>query len=84
MVLLLLIILAALVWSIQVELESERRIEGVLEIDCPACQRSIDIDSMVCPHCQLQLREACSHCHRGKLISHKYCPYCGSMQTRGK
>ena len=84
MVLLLLIILAVLIWSLQGELKSERQIEEVMEIGCPACQRTIDIDSMVCPYCQLQLREACSHCHRGKLITHKYCPYCGSMQKRGK
>ncbi|WP_303721806.1 zinc ribbon domain-containing protein [Malonomonas rubra] len=84
MVLLLLIILAVLIWLLQAELESERQIEDVMEISCPACQRMIDIDAMVCPYCQLQLREACSTCHRGKLISHKHCPYCGSIQKRGK
>lgn len=78
MVLLLLVILAVLIWSIQVELEPKLRAEGLDEVVCPSCQRSIGIDSMVCPHCHQQLREACAHCHQGKLIIHQYCPFCGT------
>lgn len=80
MVLLLLVILAVLIWSIQVELEPERRAEESIDVTCPACRRLVDIDSMVCPHCQQQLREACSQCHRGKLINHQYCPFCGTRK----
>lgn len=80
MVLLLLVILAILVWSIQSELEPENPVETPLEVACPACRRLVDIDSMVCPHCQQQLREACSQCHRGKLIHHQYCPFCGALK----
>jgi len=84
MVLLLLVILAVLIWSIQVELEPERGAEESIELDCPACHRNVDIDSMVCPYCQQQLRESCSHCHRAKLICHQFCPFCGSTQGRDK
>ena len=82
MVLLLLVILAVLVWSIQVELEPARRAEEA-DISCPACRRAVDIEAMVCPHCQQQLREACSRCHRGKLIIHQFCPFCGSAEKEG-
>ena len=77
MVLLLLVILAILIWSIQRELEPEKRAEELAEINCPACQRVVDIDMMVCPHCRQQLRQTCSSCHRSKIISHQYCPFCG-------
>jgi len=80
MVLLLLVILAVLVWAIQLELEPERRAEQSVEGPCPACRKVVDIDMIVCPHCQQQLREACSHCHRSKLISHPHCPFCGEKK----
>ncbi len=82
MVLLLLVILAILIWSIQVELEPKHSADVLVETSCAACHRSVDIDSLVCPHCQQQIREACPECHRGKLISHHYCPFCGSAQKR--
>lgn len=78
MVLLLLVVLAVLIWLIQVESEPERHTVESVWICCPACQRSVDMDSMVCPHCKQQLREACSDCHRGKIINHRYCPFCGA------
>ncbi len=80
MVLLLLVILAVLIWMIQRELEPAKRAEGQPVMSCPACQRAIDIDMMVCPHCRQQLRQACPSCHCSKLISHRYCPYCGSTE----
>jgi hypothetical protein len=64
------------------ELDSQRRIEGTIQVNCPGCQRSIDVDAMVCHHCQLQLREVCGQCHRGKLINHAYCPHCGAAKER--
>ena len=83
MVLLLLVILAVLVWSIQVELDPARRAEEQQDIACPACRHSIDIDALVCPHCKQQLRETCSNCRHSKLISHQYCPFCGSKERSG-
>jgi predicted amidophosphoribosyltransferase len=82
MVLLLLVILAVLIWTIQVELEPAKKAEELVYVVCPACQHSVDIDLMVCSHCQQQLREACPNCHRGKMINHHYCPFCGTDQKR--
>ena len=80
MLLLLLIILAVVLWLILAELEPEHNAEEQIEAACPACHRGVDIDWMVCPHCQQRLREACVHCHKGKLINHQYCPFCGLVQ----
>ena len=82
MILLLLIILAVILWLIQSDLEATDSAEQSVETACPACRKTVDMDWMVCPHCQKRLREACSYCHQGKLISHHYCPFCGSTQER--
>lgn len=51
---------------------------------CPACQRSIEADFVVCPHCQTTLRHACTTCQR--LIDRRWpvCPYCTTpVQAEG-
>lgn len=83
MILLLLVILAVVLWSIQAEVEPESKTEEQVKTSCPACRRPTEIDWMVCPYCQQRLREACSQCHKGKLINHQYCPFCGSAQGGG-
>ncbi len=77
MVLVLLILLAVLLWIIQKELNATAPQEPFPAGQCPACQAAIDIDWMVCPHCQQRLRESCCCCHRGKLIQQEFCPFCG-------
>lgn len=32
--------------------------------NCPSCGASIQKDFIVCPHCNTQVRNVCSHCHR--------------------
>ena len=77
MVLVLLLILALLLWVIQGELDSSGQEIPVAGGQCSNCHAEIDIDWMVCPHCQQRLRESCVGCHRGKLVSQVYCPLCG-------
>ena len=78
MVLLLLLTLALLVWMIQAELDSSGREVPITGQHCSNCQALVDIDWMVCPHCQQRLRESCHCCHKGKLVSHPHCPFCGA------
>lgn len=44
---------------------------------CPACERRIAPDFVICPHCHHQLRLRCVGC--GRLLSPRWdvCPYCG-------
>lgn len=77
MVLVLLLILALLLWTIQDELESAGRDLPALQGSCGNCQATVAADWIVCPHCQQRLQESCSSCHKGKLISHPHCPFCG-------
>ncbi len=82
MILLLLISLAVLLWIIQREMDAPVDEEPVSGCACPACRAAVDIDWLVCPHCQQRLRESCSCCHRGKLVTQSYCPFCGSGSER--
>ena len=79
MILLLLLALALLLWMIQRELDSSTREVPMPEDQCANCHVPIDIDWMVCPHCQQRLRESCPCCHKGKMISHPHCPFCGKV-----
>ncbi len=78
MIFLLLLVLAFLLLKIQDEL-SDPLVEESVATSCPGCSKEIEFDWMVCPHCLLRLRESCSSCQQGKLISHRYCPACGAQ-----
>ena len=78
MVFLLLMILAFLLLKIQEELNAPVGIE-TLTVACPGCTEEVELDWLVCPHCLQRLRENCPTCHQGKLISHHFCPSCGSQ-----
>jgi RNA polymerase subunit RPABC4/transcription elongation factor Spt4 len=43
---------------------------------CHNCQRPIQDDFNVCPHCRVVLREACPHCGRPVRTTWVACPYC--------
>lgn len=63
-------------------LEEEYLLQDLDELPlCPGCQRSVDADFVVCPHCQTSLRHACSSCSR--LIDRRWaiCPYCTTPVT---
>lgn len=47
---------------------------------CPQCQRSIEADFIVCPHCHQQLKLRCTGCGRLVMPDWDVCPYCGQYQ----
>ena len=51
---------------------------------CPGCQRRVDPDYVVCPHCHHQLRLRCVGC--GRLLNPNWdvCPYCGLFSDQGE
>lgn len=50
---------------------------------CPACQRPIEPDFIVCPHCHTELRRRCNACDRVIDLTWSVCPYCGDNGTAG-
>ncbi len=44
---------------------------------CPSCQRSIEADFLLCPHCHTELRRRCAACDRVVDLTWSICPYCG-------
>ncbi len=66
----------------QRSLEEEYLLQDIEEVAvCFSCQRPVEEEYMLCPHCQTVLKEACVGC--GKLVDVKWsvCPYCGVNQT---
>lgn len=51
---------------------------------CPKCQRRVEADFIICPHCQEQLKLRCISC--GRLVNPEWdlCPYCGQMADDNK
>jgi RNA polymerase subunit RPABC4/transcription elongation factor Spt4 len=45
---------------------------------CPECQRAIEPDFVMCPHCHSQLRRRCQSCDRVIDLTWSICPYCGN------
>lgn len=63
-------------------LEEEYLLQDLDELPlCSGCQRSVDADFIICPHCQTNLRHACGTCSR--LIDRRWavCPYCTAPVT---
>ncbi len=44
---------------------------------CPNCQRGIEPDFVLCPHCLTSLRRRCTNCERVVDLTWSVCPYCG-------
>lgn len=63
--------------AFQRALEEEYLLQDLDELPlCPGCQRTVDPEFVLCPHCQTQLRSGCSSC--GRLVDLRWtvCPYC--------
>jgi hypothetical protein len=43
---------------------------------CPGCQRTVDPEFVLCPHCQTALRGTCAACSRLIDLRWDVCPYC--------
>jgi RNA polymerase subunit RPABC4/transcription elongation factor Spt4 len=66
----------------QRSLEEEYLLQDLEEVSvCHSCQRPVEDEFILCPHCQTSLKEACPAC--AKLISVRWsiCPYCGANQS---
>lgn len=44
---------------------------------CPTCQRSVELDFVLCPYCHTALRKKCLSCGRLMDLTWQVCPYCG-------
>lgn len=44
---------------------------------CPQCQRGVEPDFLLCPHCHTALRRRCTACERVIDLTWAVCPYCG-------
>lgn len=44
---------------------------------CPGCQRGIEPEFVLCPHCHTALRRRCVACSRVVDLTWSVCPYCG-------
>jgi RNA polymerase subunit RPABC4/transcription elongation factor Spt4 len=50
---------------------------------CPSCQRPIEHDFIICPHCHTSLRRRCNSCDRVVDLTWSLCPYCGYDGNNG-
>lgn len=44
---------------------------------CPHCQRGIEPEFILCPHCHTMLRRRCDRCDRVVDLTWSVCPFCG-------
>lgn len=63
--------------AFQRALEEEYLLQDLDELPlCPGCQRAVDLEFVLCPHCQTRLREPCPSCSRLIDLRWSVCPYC--------
>lgn len=48
---------------------------------CPSCERPVDEDFIICPHCEARLKEPCPNCGRSVDVLWTICPYCGNDES---
>jgi hypothetical protein len=48
---------------------------------CPQCQRGIEPEFILCPHCHTTLRRRCTTCDHVIDLTWTICPYCGEDGT---
>lgn len=67
--------------AFQRSLEEEYLLQDLEELPlCVSCQRYVEDDFLLCPHCHAQLREPCVACARLVDLRWAMCPYCGEVQ----
>ena len=63
--------------AFQRALEEEYLLQDLDDLPlCPGCQRSVDTEFVLCPHCQTALRGPCPGCSRLIDLRWHVCPYC--------
>jgi RNA polymerase subunit RPABC4/transcription elongation factor Spt4 len=67
--------------AFQRSLEEEYLLQDLEELPlCASCQRYVEDDFVICPHCHAQLREPCVACARLVDLRWAVCPYCSAAQ----
>ena len=65
--------------AFQRALEEEYLLQDLDDLPlCPGCQRSVDPEFVLCPHCQTRLRGPCPACSRLVDLRWDVCPYCAA------
>ena len=68
--------------AFQRALEEEYLLQDLDDLPlCPGCQRSVDPEFVLCPHCQTTLRSPCPACSRLIDLRWHVCPYCAVPWT---
>lgn len=68
--------------TFQRALEEEYLLQDLDELPlCRGCQRAIDPEYVLCPHCQTTLRHACQNCSKLIDVRWSVCPYCTTPVT---
>ena len=63
--------------AFQRALEEEYLLQDLDDLPlCPGCQRTVDPEFVLCPHCQTALRGPCPACTRLIDLRWNVCPYC--------
>jgi len=63
--------------AFQRALEEEYLLQDLDDLPlCPGCQRAVDPEFVLCPHCQTGLRGPCPSCSRLVDLRWEVCPYC--------
>jgi hypothetical protein len=63
--------------AFQRALEEEYLLQDLDDLPlCPGCQRSVDPEFVLCPHCKTALRSPCPACSRLIDLRWHVCPYC--------
>lgn len=71
--------------AFQRALEEEYLLQDLDELPlCPGCQRAVDADYVLCPHCQTNLRAPCPSCSRLIDLHWRICPYCAAAVDSSK
>jgi hypothetical protein len=69
--------------AFQRALEEEYLLQDLDDLPlCPGCQRAVDADFVICPHCQTHLRGPCPACARLIDLRWRVCPYCAVPTDR--
>lgn len=70
--------------AFQRALEEEYLLQDLDDLPlCPGCQRSVDAEFVLCPHCQTHLRGPCPSCTRLIDVRWSVCPYCATPVEPG-
>ena len=55
---------------------AQARLEGISTDFCHRCQRLVEREFLICPHCHTRLKDACAGCRRPLDQEWTVCPYC--------